>query len=243
MAAATASLSVPLVSSFVAPASSSRNTVSNVSNGSRVFARASSSWLPGEPRPEYLDGSAPADYGFDPFGFGKVPSNLERHREAELIHSRWAMLAVPGVLIPEILGLDNWVSAQSWAAQGGQATYLGVPVPWGTLAPVLAINTLAVVAAEATRNNESDPEKRKYPGGFFDPLGFSKGDAAKLDELRTKELNNGRLAMVAFLGFSVQAAVRPGTGPLQNLLDHLADPLGVNIATLRLESAPTQFTG
>ena len=42
----------------------------------------------------------------------------------------------------------------------------------------------------------------------------------------------GRLALVAFLGFAVQAAVYPGTGPLQNLIEHIADPLHVNIANV-----------
>lgn len=31
-----------------------------------------------------------------------------------------------------------------------------------------------MAAAEAARGNEPDAEKRKYPGGAFDPLGFSK---------------------------------------------------------------------
>lgn len=34
------------------------------------------------------------DFGFDPLGFGEVPENLERYKESELIHCRWAMLAV-----------------------------------------------------------------------------------------------------------------------------------------------------
>ena len=33
---------------------------------------------------------------------------------------------------------------------------------------------MAIAGAEAQRNAEPDPEKRKYPGGAFDPLGFSK---------------------------------------------------------------------
>lgn len=33
---------------------------------------------------------------------------------------------------------------------------------------------VAIAGAEAQRQAEPDPEKRKYPGGAFDPLGFSK---------------------------------------------------------------------
>lgn len=33
---------------------------------------------------------------------------------------------------------------------------------------------VAIAGAEAQRNAEPDAEKRKYPGGAFDPLGFSK---------------------------------------------------------------------
>jgi hypothetical protein len=37
------------------------------------------------------------DFGFDPLGLGEVPENLEGYKESELIHSRWAMLAVVSV--------------------------------------------------------------------------------------------------------------------------------------------------
>jgi len=207
-------------------AGSSSVSMLGCSNGSRVCM---AEWLPGNPRPAYLDGSAPGDFGFDPLGFGEVPENLERFKESELIHARWAMLAVPGVLIPEALGYGNWVSAQKWAATpGGQATYLGNPVPWGTLPIILAVEFVAVAFAESQRNGEPDPEKRKYPGGPFDPLGFSKG--ANIEELKLKEIKNGRLALVAFLGFVIQAIAYPGTGPLENLRTHLADPWHQTIA-------------
>jgi hypothetical protein len=83
-------------------------------------------WLPGQPRPSYLDGSAPGDFGFDPLGLGEVPENLERYKESELIHCRWAMLAIVSLLFSidwclPVLGLfyldfSNSHTENSWNA-------------------------------------------------------------------------------------------------------------------------------
>lgn len=39
---------------------------------------------------------------------------------------------------------------------------------------------VAIAGSEALRNNEPDSEKRKYPGGAFDPLGFTKNEKVRL---------------------------------------------------------------
>ena len=43
-------------------------------------------------------------------------------------------------------------------------------------------------------------------GPFFDPLGFSRGDEKEFHDYKVKEVKNGRLAMLAFLGFFAQYA-------------------------------------
>merc|ERR1711981_1220645 len=54
--------------------------------------------------PSYLDGKLAGDYGFDPLGLG-ADGAISQYRVAEVIHARWAMLAVPGVVIPEALNV------------------------------------------------------------------------------------------------------------------------------------------
>lgn len=72
------------------------------------------------------------------------------------------------------------------------------------------------------------PGDQNYPGGTpFDPLGFSQ-KPDEFVEQAVKEIKNGRLAMLAMLGYFVQAAVTQ-QGPVQNLLSFAADPLHNNI--------------
>ncbi|GMH36024.1 hypothetical protein BSKO_03892 [Bryopsis sp. KO-2023] len=202
--------------------------VSAPSNGGRVFAAKAGNWCPGLDTPKWLSEDLVGNYGYDPLGLGKDPATLLRFQEGELMNGRWAMLAVPGMIGAEALGFGNWMDAPTWALNGGTATYFGAEIP-------LDLKTLAVLeifmmgGIEAKRWEEKDVQKRMYPGSSFDPMGLSK-DPAKFDELKLKEIKNGRLAMFAFVGFVAQYSAT-GKGPYQNWLDHIADPWNVNFAT------------
>lgn len=50
----------------------------------------------------------------------------------------------------------------------------------------------------------------------FDPLGFAPKSAEEFDTLQTKEINNGRLAMVTVAGYVAQELVN-NKGILENL--------------------------
>merc|ERR1711920_268215 len=178
-------------------------------------------WLPGSATPSYLT-NITGSYGFDPLGLGSTPTNLARFQEAELIHCRWAMLGVAGSLAVELFGFGNWYDAPL----ASQQTYFGLTMPF-KLQDLVAIELLLMAAVEARRLNETSLEKKLYPG--FDLIGVTK-DPVKFESMKIKEIKNGRLAMISFLGFIAQHAATQKT-PLTNLTDHLAEPFYSNVSS------------
>ncbi|XP_061376599.1 chlorophyll a-b binding protein CP29.3, chloroplastic [Gastrolobium bilobum] len=136
---------------------------------------------------------------------------LQRFRECELIHGRWAMLGALGALAVEALTGVAWQDAGKVELVEG-SSYLGLPLPF-SVTTLIWIEVLLLGYIEFQRNAELDPEKRLYPGGkFFDPLGLA-NDPEEKARLQLAEIKHARLAMVVFLIFGIQAAVT-GKGPI-----------------------------
>ncbi|XP_022975375.1 chlorophyll a-b binding protein 7, chloroplastic [Cucurbita maxima] len=202
--------------------------------------------------PKYLTGELPGDYGFDIAGLSEDPVAFRKYFNFEILHARWAMLASLGALVPEILdifGAFHFTEPIWWRVgysklKGDTLDYLGIPglhLAGSQGVIVIAIcQAILMVGPEYARYCGIEaleplgiylPGDINYPGGvLFDPLNLSE-DAAAFEELKVKEIKNGRLAMVAWLGFYSQAALT-GKGPIQNLLEHVSDPFHNNFLSL-----------
>jgi len=137
---------------------------------------------------------------WDPLGLAvDIPAGrLYYYREAELKNGRTAMMAVVGIITTEnfrpfwdqVHGKTPWVSgAQShWASEALDGSF------WPAL-------FLFAGAFELGTYSSSRPQDGKLPGDYsFDPLNIRpKNDDAWL-EMQNKEINNGRLAMIAVIG-------------------------------------------
>merc|ERR1712139_683033 len=120
--------------------------------------------------------------------------SLQRFRECELIHGRWAMLATLGVFVAESSTGVSWSDAGKVELDGSR--YLGFEIPF-TIGQVTIFEALSVGLAEIYRNGELDLEKRLYPGGYFDPLCLATPGITKdiqIDRLREAEIKHSRLA-------------------------------------------------
>merc|ERR1712176_1464939 len=139
---------------------------------------------------------------FDPMGFTKgLPvQEIKRYREAEVTHGRVAMLAVIGYLVAEPFHpfFFAWLSMSIAFTEIFRAL-----VGWEF--PLDAIRKNKDVEGKTWLTKLND---NYYPGDIgFDPLGLKPKNSAEFAEIQTKELQNGRLAMIAAIGMMVQEQV------------------------------------
>merc|ERR1711966_4643 len=245
MSAMTATPLIAAKSAFAGKAVQAKASVKAVAVSTKVMA-ARTSWMPGSVHPKHLDGTLPGDFGFDPLNLGEDPKNLAWYVQAELVHARFAMLGAAGILIPEamtkagILNVPVWYEAGAaeftWAspfalfmAKVWMMGFAETKRYYDFVSPGSQGEPGSFAGWEAAFGGSGTPG---YPGNSFDPFGYSK-DPKMLEEMKLKEIKNGRLAMMAMLGFYGQAAAT-GTGPIDNWLAHLADPFATTVASNKI---------
>jgi len=162
-----------------------------------------------------LPGSVAPIADFDPLNLleGKSKEQVLTWRESELAHGRVGMLAAAGFIVQEKFH-------PLFSGDGGPAVDQIPKLPifmWFLM-------TLGIGITESYRVNlgwssPADPNhvfqklRPNYvPGDLgFDPLGLKPTDPDELVAMQTKELQNGRLAMIAAAGFLAQEAVSDTT--------------------------------
>jgi Chlorophyll A-B binding protein len=162
---------------------------------------------------------------WDPLGFAAKADEalLKRYREAELTHGRVAMLATVGFLVGEAVEGSSFL----WdASVTGPAIGHLAQVP--ALFWVLLVTGIGASEQKRAEIGWVDPRevpiskpgllREDYtPGDIgFDPLGLKPEDPIAFMALQNKELQNGRLAMLAAAGFMAQELV-DGKGILEHL--------------------------
>jgi len=166
----------------------------------RRFARfAEAAAAPPPPPPfnpaEQLGVSQPLGY-FDPLGFSKVGDEEGFHklRCAELKHGRVAMLAAVGTVFQHFVKLPGFDKTPAGLAALKDGA--------GVLGFIFLLPVVGILESIYWKDNLS-----KEPGNFGDPARWAStglmGQGSYSDEMRNKELNNGRMAMFSILGIMV----------------------------------------
>ena len=125
--------------------------------------------------------------------------------EVELKHARVAMLAALGFLVGENFHplFGGAIDVPSYVA------FQQTPLQTFWPAVVVAISVLEVFSVfsfESPMGGQPWTVRTDHVSGDlgFDPLGLKPTSAGELAEMQAKELNNGRLAMIAIAGMVAQ---------------------------------------
>lgn len=160
---------------------------------------------------------------FDPLGLTSDMSveEIKRYREAEVTHGRVAMLATLGYLVGEKFhplfggGIDG--PANSHLGQVREVA----PFFFSLLTVAIGATELSRAlkgwkTAQSLADISDDPNSALgarllddyYPGDLgFDPLNFKPKNENGFKTMQTKELQNGRLAMLAAIGMITQEQI------------------------------------
>jgi len=168
---------------------------------SAVQLKAKSTAMPFLECPPKLDGSMAGDVGFDPLGLSNIEDvgvDLYWLREAEIKHCRVAMMAAAGVFWVEILGSFPGMPEGYGKCQTDVFWDVWAEKPNYVCAALAFISVVEAISGYATTQGRETGLRE--PGDFkFNPLQFE-----VTEEMKLKEISNGRLAMSAAAGMIVQ---------------------------------------
>ncbi|CAE8666622.1 unnamed protein product [Polarella glacialis] len=167
---------------------------------SRVALRATAAQGDAFQPAKQMGATAPLGF-FDPVGFAKEgdESGFRNLRAAEIKHGRVAMMAAVGAVAQHYIQFPGF--------EGVPADLAAVTTAPGSYG-FAALFILSGVAELAIWKQDD----KKEPGNFGDPLGLGQYN----EDMRGKELNNGRMAMIAALGI-VAADIFTGKDGMQQL--------------------------
>jgi hypothetical protein len=160
-----------------------------------------------------------APFGFwDPAGISKALTTLEFNKlqESEIKHGRIAMLAVLGVFVAE--NGFGWLQGVSGPAiyQYQQADSILPAFSANVIGFTLAIEGFNIIGPWTDEAGwgpipvagVAELKAFHVPGDLnFDPLNLMPKTAKDVTTMKTKEINNGRLAMLAIAGIVAQELV------------------------------------
>jgi len=164
--------------------------------GCAVSARAleASKSLPFLPKPQNLSGYAGEEQEFDPLGFSDT-FDIRWLREAELKHGRVCMLATVGFAAQQYVTFPGFTATEDSL----QAVYTAEPVGWAVLLLFAGYVESSAYGGKITMLDMF--EEGREPGNLgFGAKFVANKSAEQTKDIRLKELNNGRLAMLAFSG-------------------------------------------
>uniref|UniRef100_A0A7S3NPM3 Uncharacterized protein n=1 Tax=Aureoumbra lagunensis TaxID=44058 RepID=A0A7S3NPM3_9STRA len=173
---------------------------------------------------ETMEGATMPMGVWDPLGLTDLGTEktLAWFRAAEIKHSRVAMFAFVGWLVGEAgITFPGDIATGVPFSSLGKGLDAWANVPDAGKLQILAFLGMIEISTETQKPHYLCGGKLGYIpvgnlGSLWLPWGTSKASEADLSTLRSKELNNGRLAMIAIMSVFAASSV-PGSVPLLNL--------------------------
>ena len=215
MAAFTTSFTGMRVATKATPAPAARGSVAVSASFSGSKGGSKGAAMTGKEYMLTLPGIISPTGFFDPLSLADSPtltvSEAKRYREAEVTHGRVSMLATLGWLVAEEYHPLFGGEIGGPAFGHFQEVEAVFPQFWELLLLVIALCEGYRISVGWNNPNEGAFSlKDDYvPGDIgFDPLGLASGlSDDELYALKTKEINNGRIAMISIAGYAAQEGV------------------------------------